>query len=161
MGSNDFVIAAAVGGLALGLMLLLLGWKKYVQRKRIVRSWTKTQGTVIAVHRYTDSSPAPGKSMHGQSKIDTDDRLVHYKTKMYGPTVEYEASNGERFTLQTQFSSSAIKTPGNKVDLVYDPVHPSQAHLLEFIWFWAHLLLIFGSCVLLVALGAVLVVATM
>ena len=122
---------------------------------------TSTQGRVVDSETYTDSSPAPGTSMAGESKIDVDDRLVHYKTKMYRPTVVFEDSKGSTHTITTTFSSNKPKQVGDAVEVVYHPAEPEKAQLKEFYWFWARLLAIFGACILVIGLGALLLVVAL
>ena len=96
--------------------------------------------------------------MAGESKIDVDERLVHYKTEMYRPTVQFVAANGQAYTISSSFSSNKPKQVGDVMEVVYWAAEPEKAQLKEFYWFWVRLLAIFGTCVLIIGLGALLLV---
>ena len=152
MGHNDFIIAMAVCANTLGVLLLLLTLFKYVRGKRFLSTACKVTGTLIAVDEKEDNRPAPGLSMHGESKIDTDDRLVHYRTMMYRPIVRYEGPDGKQYVLKTGFSSSKFKEPGGYAVVVFQPNTPQDARMLEFFWFWPQFVSVFGSVLLFIGI---------
>ena len=154
MGSNDAVIAVAVFGLLIGGVLLLIALAQYQKRKRALKVMNSTMGTVVDAERYVDSSTLPGTSMAGESKIEMDDRIVHYKTDMYRPTVAFLAADGQQYVIKTSFSSNKPKAVGDAIEVVYPPDDPGKAMLKEFYWFWVQLWGIFGAVVFLIGLGA-------
>ncbi len=159
MGHNDFVIAIAVFANAIGAVLLLIALLKYSNGKRFLAVAEHVTGTLIDVDTYEDVRPAPGLSMHGESKIDVDDRLVHYRTTMYRPIVRFTDKNGKSHTLKTGFSSSKFKEPGGTAVVVFPAGEPEKAKMLEFFWFWTRLIAVFGVVVLIIGLGTTLVLA--
>lgn len=161
MGSNDGIIALALLGCLLGGVLLAWAATKYLRLKSALQHMETVMGIVVDVDQYRDSSPAPGTSMAGESKIDIDDRLVHYKTDMYRPVVAFRTSNGTPHLLQTGFSSNKVKKPGDAMEVVYHPNQPEKAQLKAFYWFWVQLLAIFGGVLLFIGLCALVLALTL
>ena len=160
MYNNDFTIAICLFANALALIFLFITYRKFIRAKQFLHNSKSTIGTVISVHEYKDYSPMSGKSMHGKSKIEMDDRVVHHTTKMYKPTVTYVV-NGNKYILKTNYSTSKLKQVGGQIEVLYNIASPQHGKLRMFIYFWTQFFGIFSIIFLTFGLGSLLLVMTM
>lgn len=107
--------------LVIGLFSLLVGGAKLILNGNFVSSAVATEGTVVGLSR--EVNVAPGG--------DFDTYLI----------VEFRTSEGELVRFEDQGPPVAV---GDKVDVLYNPVNPSQSRVKDFWKLWGWWLFAFG-----------------
>ena len=118
--------------LAIGVVVLIVGAVMFVLTVRFVAEAEHATGTVVDLSRRSNSEG----------------------TVLFYPVVRFVTANGETIEfVSSSGSAPALESPGDRVEVLYDPDDPSHAKLsgLFHLWFGPAILSVLSACFITVA----------
>ena len=107
---------------AVGALFLVLGIRNFLRTRRFVRQASSATGAVTDVKTRTSTS----HSSDGFEVRRYRYPVVRFQTQD-GRTVEFESKTG---------TSSFSQGPGERVEVLYDPLKPEEARIKTFMMLW-------------------------